>query len=48
MTFDEILAQVLALLQRQKRVSYRALTETGHGAILRPCRFHRSGHAHWA
>jgi hypothetical protein len=25
MTFDEILAQVLALLQRQKRVSYRAL-----------------------
>src|SRR5213080_3168979 len=25
MTFDEILAQVLALLQREKRVSYRAL-----------------------
>ena len=25
MTFDEILAQVLALLQRQGRVSYRAL-----------------------
>ncbi len=25
MTFDEILAQVLELLQRQKRVSYRAL-----------------------
>jgi class 3 adenylate cyclase len=26
MTFDEILTQVLALLQREKRVSYRALT----------------------
>jgi hypothetical protein len=26
MTFDEILAQVLALLQREKRLSYRALT----------------------
>src|SRR5215471_7027291 len=25
MTFDEVLAQVLALLQREKRVSYRAL-----------------------
>ena len=25
MTFDEILAQVLVLLQREKRVSYRAL-----------------------
>src|SRR5438309_5150156 len=25
MTFDEMLAQVLALLQREKRVSYRAL-----------------------
>src|SRR2546425_13262278 len=25
MTFDDILAQVLALLQREKRVSYRAL-----------------------
>jgi hypothetical protein len=25
MTFDDILAQVLALLQRQGRVSYRAL-----------------------
>ena len=25
MTFDEILTQVLALLQREKRVSYRAL-----------------------
>ena len=25
MTFDEILAQVLELLQREKRVSYRAL-----------------------
>src|SRR5215467_47722 len=25
MTFDELLAQVLALLQREKRVSYRAL-----------------------
>ena len=25
MTFDEVLAQVRALLQREKRVSYRAL-----------------------
>jgi hypothetical protein len=25
MTFDEILAQILDLLQREKRVSYRAL-----------------------
>ena len=25
MTFDEILAQVIDLLQREKRVSYRAL-----------------------
>jgi len=25
MTFDEILAQVIALLQREERVSYRAL-----------------------
>ena len=25
MTFDDILAQILALLQREKRVSYRAL-----------------------
>ena len=25
MTFDEMLAQVLALLQREQRVSYRAL-----------------------
>ena len=25
MTFDELLAQVIALLQREERVSYRAL-----------------------
>lgn len=30
MTFDEILAQVLELLQREKRVSYRALKRRFH------------------